>query len=264
MPSSKYRLNLNKNSNMDIVNLFEELGFSPNEAKIYEALLDLKEAGVGEISIKAKVHRRNAYDALNRLVEKGFVFVAMTKSDNIYSPVDPGKLLEIIREKEQNLNKALPELHRRFAAKAINQEVYIYRGIEGFKNFLRDVVRVNQDAYVIGGKFNILDPRLKYYQEQAIKDLARNKKKIFFLFDAEIKNEKIDRNIFGENYRFLPAEYSTKSTVNIFGDYIFYSSVNRLREIDDEATMFVVHDQILAESHRTWFKFLWDHCQADK
>jgi sugar-specific transcriptional regulator TrmB len=48
--------------------IFEEIGLTPSEAKIYEILLAEKEIGVSEISLKAKVHRRNVYDALNRLV----------------------------------------------------------------------------------------------------------------------------------------------------------------------------------------------------
>jgi len=35
-----------------IIETLQQLGLSPNESKIYEALLELKEAGAGEISSK--------------------------------------------------------------------------------------------------------------------------------------------------------------------------------------------------------------------
>jgi len=59
--------------------ILEEIGLSPNEAKIYETLLSSGEVGVSDISLKANVHRRNVYDALNRLVEKGLVYRILQK-----------------------------------------------------------------------------------------------------------------------------------------------------------------------------------------
>ena len=79
--------------------VFEELGLTPNEAKIYETLVSGGEMPVSEISIKAKVHRRNVYDALNRLLEKGLVFQIFQKGENLYRAVHPQKLLEVIKEK---------------------------------------------------------------------------------------------------------------------------------------------------------------------
>ena len=53
--------------------MLHELGLSPNEAKVYETLLKIDEASVQEISDKSKVHRRNVYDSLSKLQEKGLV-----------------------------------------------------------------------------------------------------------------------------------------------------------------------------------------------
>ena len=58
---------------MDHQELLQSLGLSKNEAKIYETLLRQGEVGVGVIS-ENPAHRRNVYDSLNRLMEKGLVF----------------------------------------------------------------------------------------------------------------------------------------------------------------------------------------------
>ena len=47
-----------------------ELGLSLNEARIYEALVDLGEASVNTISIKTRINRSNVNDAMERLCEK--------------------------------------------------------------------------------------------------------------------------------------------------------------------------------------------------
>ena len=64
--------------------LFIQLGLAKNEARIYETLLAEGESSVGEIAKKSQVHRRNVYDSLNRLVEKGLVFEIIQSKENRY------------------------------------------------------------------------------------------------------------------------------------------------------------------------------------
>src|SRR5688572_5487425 len=90
--------------------LLQELGLSLNEAKIYETLLSLGESGVGEIAVRGDIHRRNVYDALQRLITKGLVFPIFQKGENRYAAVRPEKLVELLREKELRLSEALPSL----------------------------------------------------------------------------------------------------------------------------------------------------------
>ena len=49
---------------------FEGIGLSPNEAKIYETLVEHGELGVSEIATRSQIHRRNAYDAIRRLIDR--------------------------------------------------------------------------------------------------------------------------------------------------------------------------------------------------
>lgn len=235
----------------------QNLGLSPNEAKIYVSLLDLKEAGIGEISAKAEVHRRNAYDAINRLLDKGLVFPIKNQGENIFAPTDPDKLSEIIKEKEQALDKIMPELTSRYQKKTNLQEAYIYRGIEGFKNYMRDILRVEKDVYAIGAKLIWADPTIKNYVEKTLKESERKKIKFHILFDAKVKKETVELDKFGKDYKFLPEEYSTNSIINIFGDYIVNYTGLYSKKIDEKGTLFIIKDKELAESYRQWFKFMW-------
>ena len=90
--------------------LFEELGLSMNEAKIYDALITYGGSGVSTIALRSKVHRSNAYDSLHRLIEKGLVYEVFGQRENLYEAVDPGKLLEFFEEKQMKLRSALPSL----------------------------------------------------------------------------------------------------------------------------------------------------------
>src|SRR6185436_21043202 len=127
--------------------IFEDIGLSPNEAKIYETLLSAGEVGVSEISLKANVHRRNVYDALNRLVEKGLVFRIFQKGEHQFRAVTPDKLHEVLQAKQKTLSAILPDLHKLYASKPLTEAAYIYKGIEGYKNYRRDLARMAEDTY---------------------------------------------------------------------------------------------------------------------
>src|SRR3990167_1259576 len=106
--------------------ILQELGLSPNEAKIYEALVEKGESSVSAIAASGAVHRRNAYDAISRLVEKGLCFEIFSSGENRYNAVDPDKLREILGEKEKKLSAILPSFEKKFRQKTSTEEAYIY------------------------------------------------------------------------------------------------------------------------------------------
>lgn len=242
--------------------IFEVLGLSPNEAKIYETLVEHGESSISNIAVWAKIHRRNAYDAIHRLIDKGLCFEIFSTRENKYNAVDPDKLTELLAEKEKLLQDALPDLKKKFVQRVAPQEAYIYRGYEGQKNVWRDILRVGGDCHNIGAKGQWFDPQLNASREAFFKEANRKKIRFHLLFDHEIK---VQMPEFPKNYpaplsyRFLPKEYSTNSIVSIFGDYVvMYTGIDKLAKMTDDIIFFVLHSKTLAESYRTWFKYMWD------
>lgn len=241
--------------------ILENLGLSPNEARLYEAFLEHGESGVSDIAVAAQVHRRNAYDAIERLINKGLIFQIFSTGENKYNAVSPDKLLELVAEKENVLQKILPELRQKFGDRFAPEEAYIYRGLEGQKNVFRDVLRVGQKSYFIGAKGGWFDPRLKQAMTSFFKEAKRKKIKFTQLFDYIVKEKAKDFPEYfpGDlKYRFLPKEYSTDSAIHIFGDYVVTYTGMGLKKLEDNVVFFVIHSAHLAESYRTWFKYMWD------
>ncbi len=246
-----------------ITTALQQLGLSPNEAKIYGALLELKEAGVGKISSHTDIHRRNIYDAIKRLVDKGLVFPILSQGENVYSPVDPDKLLELVKEKEQILSEILPIMRNRYSAERRSQEAYIYCGIEGFKNYMRDILRVGDDAYFIGAKLGWFDPRLARFTEQFLKEARRKNLVFHHIFDASVQDSPLPetKNILSmvqKPYKFLPEKYATSAAIDIFGEYVVTFTGLSLMKLDEKVTLFVLRDKNLAESYRTWFEMIFE------
>lgn len=247
--------------------IYEALGLSPNEAKIYEALVEKGESSISEIAISAQIHRRNAYDAINRLIDKGLCFLIVSQKENRYNAVEPAKLNELLAEKQTELNKLLPELNKKFQQREAPQEAYIYRGIEGQKNILRDVLRVGKDSYFIGAKGGWFDPQIQAAREAFFKEANKKGIKFIQLFENAVKTEMpgFPGYFPGKlQYRFLPKEYATNSAIHVFGDYVVTYTGLPIGRVPDDVVFFVIRSKDLAESYRKWFWYMWEQSEEPK
>jgi len=239
--------------------LLQDLGLSLNEAKIYEALITYGGSGVSTISLRSNVHRRNAYDTIHRLIEKGLVYEVFSQGETVYEAVDPGKLMELVKEKERMLDAALPELLSAYQQHRAPERAYIYKGPEGVKNYLREVLKTGEDVYSFAAKGAWFDPRIESFTQWFLKEAKKKGIKYFHIFDHEVEEhlEKVPRAV-GKPYKFLPKEYSTISCIDIFGDHIVTYTGLHLGKLEDDLTIFVMVSPRLAGSYRVWWKIMWD------
>ncbi len=238
----------------------QELGLSQNEAKIYEALLGSGETSVPEISAKTQVHKRNIYDTVPRLLNKGLIYQIVGSKEAKYAAVSPDKLSDLIWEKESKLNGILPSLTKQFTKTATGEAVYIYKGKEGFKNYLRDILKVGKDVYFIGAKGGWFDRDLKTFIAEFLNSAKKKHIRYYHIFDHNIKTKAPELlPLLGKPYKFLPPQYSTTGAIDIFGDRIVTFSGLTLKSITEDVMLTVIVNRELADCYRTWFKFMWDH-----
>jgi len=238
---------------------FEELGLSQNEARIYEALLELGEASITDISKQVNIHRRSTYDAIRRLVEKGLAIPVLGEEQKRFTPVEPDKLLEIIEEKKTKLEKALPALRKLFEGKQATEGTYIYKGVEGYKNLLRDITQVGEDVYTIGARGMWADPRLKLYIEKVWKEAKAKKIAFHLLLDASAVNETADLLKHDAiEYKIVPKQYTSAMSIDIYGDRVATIVGEKPGELEEHFTISMTLNQKLADSYRQLWQLIWD------
>jgi HTH-type transcriptional regulator, sugar sensing transcriptional regulator len=245
--------------------LLREVGLSPNEARVYEALLQIGVASVQKISLKAKVHRRNVYDSLAKLMEKGLASEVFVKGEKNFKCTNPNRLLSLLKEKETRINKALPDMQNKYGAVEHKEEAYLYRGIEGQKNYLRDILKTKETVYFIAAKGMWLDPRLKHFLPHFQRERKRLGIKFKHIFDHDVK-EKLPHllKLVGKPYKFLPKKYSGQAMVDIFGDYVVtFISGSEVGHLPEEPIQFVMKSKPLADGYRKFWQFMWDHIAED-
>lgn len=247
--------------NIGVEKQLESLGLTMSEAKIYVAAVRLGKTHVSDISNATHIHRRNIYDSLSTLIDKGLMFQIIGEREGTYAAVEPKKLLELTQSKELALEAIMPSLEQRFDSPSPGEHAVIYKGIEGFKNYLEDILATEQDVYCLGAKggwafAGLGDFGQWFEQERITKNI-----KVYNLYDNEMQSRVSKKNpsynALGE-HRFLPKEYSTNSAVDVFGDRVVTFTGLTTEKIEEDITLFVLINRDIAESFRIWFQFLWD------
>jgi len=230
-----------------------EVGLTSNEAKIYLALLGLRDATVKTVSKKTGIHRRNIYDALEKLLEKGLVTRVVVQGTMRFGATSPEQLLDYLKEKEVKIREWLPELTQRFNTEQNRDEATIYQGIGGIKAILQDMLKTHADLYLIGskGKWKTI-PELKFFTPQFEKNRVKLGIHIKQIFDYELKKNKLTHFELGEA-KFFPKDYSTPIHIWIYGNRVvslFYGT---------EPIAFMIKSQKIADGYKKYFNFMWQH-----
>jgi len=242
--------------------VLEELGLSMNEAKIYRALLKMKDSSVPQIALETGVNKRNVYDTMPKLEQRGLVFQISGSREIRYGAVEPTNLKDLLAEKEQRLEDVLPGLMKTFSSGLDKHATFVYKGTEGLKNYLRDMIDSGEDVYSIGAKGAWFVKGNEEFIQTFLKDAKKKKIEFNHLFDHEIRALEDDfPSLMGEQYKFLPKEYSTSGAIDIYADKVVTFSGLSVKKLSEDVTFTVIQNRELADCYRMWFKFMWDSIQ---
>lgn len=233
---------------MDLQKLLQNLGLEEKEAKVYLALLKLGESTATKIAEKTNLDRTLIYQLTNKLIEKGLVSYIIKNNVRYFSAANPNKLLQDVEEKEQQLKKAMPELINLMQLKEEETKVEIYRGKEGLRTILKDVIRTKKDHVAFGeeGRFQKVLPIdvHRYLREFEKKNIHER-----VLVREDLRNIALKSK--NSTFRYLPKDYLSPVTTLVYGDKVanfiwtppYYAILTKNKEV--------------ADSFRTHFEALW-------
>lgn len=226
----------------------KNVGLTNTEAKIYLVLLELGPSLAGMVARRSGIHRRTVYDILDRLVEKGLVGYMKKNNRNYYETTQPVRLMELVKEKEDEITQVLPELELMHIQSKEKQETNFYKGVEGIRTIFEDQIKEGKELLIFG-ESNLAKDRLKYYIPKYNKKRQEKKIKVKILFD-ESQRGKIGEMPLAE-IRYLRAHISLSST-NVYGDKV------AIILWSDNPLGILIKQKEIADSYRNYFKMLWD------
>lgn len=124
-----------------IEEVLSELGMTGNEIRVYLALLKSGQLSVNEIGTRSGLHRQVCYDALERLLEKGFVSYVVENSKKFFRALEPEKLLDYLESKKELVKEAMPKLCEIARLPKEETRIEVLKGRNVIRAILRDVIR---------------------------------------------------------------------------------------------------------------------------
>ncbi len=241
--------------------ILQDLGLTLNEAKIYQTLLEKGELTISALSLSAKIHRRNIYDNLKRLIGKGLVFQNFNQSETVYRAVNPQQLLELIKYKEEKVKQILPKLEQIYRQQSSREEISLFQGSENIKKIWQTILTQKQPCYV----YNIFpfwrNPLLKKEFEEFVNSAEQLKLSLHYIFDPEFKDElsvflSMRKN--GFFYKFFNQQKVEQLSFCVFGDQLV-NFVYQSSGADNEgpARFYMISDKLLAKNYLNYFKSVW-------
>ena len=237
--------------------ILKEIGLTDTEIKVYLALLSLGATSAGKVFSDTGIHRRNLYDTLNKLVNKGLVTYVKENKIKFFQAKNPENLINYIEEQKSEIEEKkketqglIPELKSKFNSLKPEIEAEIYRGEEGIKTILKECLNYNEVLFI--GATGDVENRLPYFWPQYNKKREKLKCKWKLLLVHESKDKSITKSKYYE-YKILPKILSGLNVIYIYGDYV--ANVLWL----EKPLAFVTKHKELAKNYRKYFDYLWEN-----
>lgn len=235
--------------------ILRSIGLTGTEIRVYLSLLKLGAAKAGKIAEDAGIFRKNLYDALVTLMEKGLVTCVVENKVKVFQPKDPENLLNYLSEKKAKLEEdaakvqaVLPELAGRFRDLSPEIESEIYRGTDGIKTILRECLKHREVLFI--GATGDVETRLPYFWPHYNRKRIKLRCKWKLLLVHEARNKPLTKSKYYE-FKVLPRILSGQSVIYIYGDYV--ANVIWL----EKPIAFVIRHKSLADNYRKYFYYLW-------
>jgi len=233
---------------MDVNNVLENIGFSPNEIKVYLTLNDHGSTKAGRIAKLAKMDRSSCYNALKSLLEKGLVSYVLIGKIKWFQATGPKRLLDYVKEQEEDVRTIVPELHARHKASKIEGQVRLFKGIKGIKTIFLDIARTAQNNYVFGSEGQFSD-RMPEFAMQFDRLKRENHIKTRLII-RKGRKELDDKTT---TYRHFPGDVESPTVTNIYGDKI------AIIIWTDEPEGIIIENKAAAEAYKSYFDFMWEN-----
>lgn len=246
---------------MKLVDTLEELGLTPAETRVYQALLEIGKTTTGPIIDEAGIAPSKVYVILEKLERKGLVAHTFKQKVKYFEPTDPRNLLRLVEEKQELLGEQrkqlegiLPELQNQFGAANIREPIQVFsglRGIQAARERTLEVMKPGDSMWIVGISKTPYDRLTTYFKDYHAR---RIKKGIYcrylYNFDADEFGRQSATYEMSE-VRYMPKGMTTHAWMEIYADTVTIG-LNYRRSLS-----IVIQNPDIADSFRRYAEVLW-------
>ncbi len=239
--------------------ILRKIGLTENEVKIY---LDLLKSGTStpyEISKRTNIYRVHIYDKLEQLINKGLATYVYKGAKKFFQATHPSKIKQYLEDKkkeleiqEEDVNSLLPELEAMTNLPKEDTFVEVFKGNEGLKYFLKDIIKTKEEVLVTGIDDQKYQEAILIFMKQYFRGLKKNKikervitvkRKGVFLFSKDLAPT--------TNYRFLEEKQFNPTNTFVYGNKTVIVTWG------SPVTAVMIKNNEVADTYRSHFEHLW-------
>ncbi len=234
-------------------NILKNIGLTPNEVSVYEALVKLGGSSpAGEIIKLADLHRNIVYDALNHLESKGLLQIIEKNKKKSFVLKKPDNLITSFEKQIKNthdLSKIISNLPLG------SHDVNVYEGSTAWQEAWQNVVRTTKPKSVFYTLGMAGDPWVKLmgesfveYEQWALKNKVTDK----IISQKHLKKQiEAHQNITFRDIKYIDLELPAHVSIEIFDDRVFFEIY------DTPETLIEIKSNGLVKSLKVYFELLW-------
>jgi len=224
--------------------VLQNFGFTEAEVGIYLTLLRLGEATASELAGKTNMNRTFAYDRLQKLIGSGLVSYVVKDNRKYFRAAEPGQLLAILKEREEEIRAILPELEGLRKPQKEGPVVEIFSSKKGVSTALNLVLKEGKEVLIHGtiSRFrDIMGPYYEVWNNRRAKEKIRAR--VLTNEEIELPFAEID---------LLAEEEKASITTFTFGDktiVVLWS---------DSPVAILIDSEDIAKDNAAFFNSLWE------
>jgi sugar-specific transcriptional regulator TrmB len=248
--------------------LLEQVGLTPDQAKIYTALISTGTISARKISINSDVNRSLVYKILKQLVDFGLVVENIIPSAvSTFTALHPSKLYSFIKKKEDDykladaaLTEAVSILGAQFNLTAGRPTVRSFEGLEGVGILNKDILQTKSDIKLIRSPLDNNTDELKVLTSQnrdKMRDAGIKIKLIVPIKNqpSSISKEEDERYLL-ERRRIPREDLNNPAQVVVYGNKVAFTTFG------DYSITTIVEDESIAKTFNMLFDVLWNKYPA--
>jgi len=231
-------------TNLDVL---QEVGLSKAEALVYLTLLKLGKTHSGKVIKLSGLQSSVVHNALNTLIEKGFVAYSLEGKIKNYSALDPKIIQESIEAKKQSYKQILPELQ--LIQEKSKQEVTTVEVYEGYKGLLTATLELIENSkksdifrYFAANEAVISEEALNFFQKV---DMFKKEKGIIVRGIGDEKARNKLKKYTNSEIRYV--KQKIPPAMNIFKNGILIISL-----LDKPVAILIKSNEIAAQYNQLW------------
>jgi|GEM_PF-1095995 len=121
-------------ASQQLLDNLQTIGFSPNEAEVYIALIRLSPSFVAPLVKETKKHRQMVYNALDSLLNRNLIVRSTKNGKFYYELANPDRLVQIIKEQETVAADLASQISDQISQP--DEQVEVLRGSTSFQEAL--------------------------------------------------------------------------------------------------------------------------------